>query len=202
MAIGDVWELRLLWEASAQVCSNVFHYLQESNPSSGTAVAALSGAFEADVLPALLAIVSSSVVSPGAVIINLNDPDQYLEESWDGGPLAGSRSGQPLANVNNWSFKSPRLNPTQAPGYKRFVGVSESDISTHVTASAMSTLMDNVEIALSDPCSILSADFQMVIAERPIVLGTNPAYRLAENWVYLGLGTQISRKRPLIASFA
>lgn len=145
MASTNRYELKLRSIYGSYECFNVFHYKQ----TSGTGGALeLASSFEMQVLDDLKGITLTTVSYPDIEVVNLDDPTDFCVYSTIT-HTAGTRSGDGLPAFVAWGFRLNRATREVRNGYKRFVGVSETDQAGGSSVAGIQSALDAVELALS-----------------------------------------------------
>lgn len=201
MAATNRFELILKTLYGSYECLNVFHYKQ----TGGTGGALeLASAFDMQVLDDLAGILLTTVSFTEIAITNLDDPTDFTVYT-PIGTTQGTRSGDGLPAFVAWGFRLNRATREVRNGYKRFVGVSETDQAGGSSVPAIQTALDAVELALSTALTHAGtgSSWDLVIMrvtrnpedpELPLVGYTYTDFPVADV-VHYALTTQNTRKR-------
>jgi len=190
MSAGDVYKLVTTYTFLGEEMSNVWHYRQ--GDGSG-AVFELFEAFNAAVLPELLAIQSVGVEYLTADIINYDNPGDFGSFSYPGTTL-GTRAGESQPPFVTWAFRLNRTSRVTRNGQKRIGGVSEADVQNGVASSGVLTPLDNAAIAMGTIIEAGLDSYSPVIVRLTETPPIEPAIinNISEG-VYVRVSTQNSR---------
>lgn len=196
MAIGDVYSLVLDATLSAQQVLNVFHYqvgAEAGGPSSATE---LSDEFQASVLPEIADTLSAHWDATRLTITNIGTPADFVDLALSP-PVEGTRTGENINSVVTWSFRLNRVNPGQRVGWKRFSGLSETDVFGSTAQSGVLAALTACAAALGLSLVGSNASYLPSVVSRPIILGITPTalYNFGSA-SFAGVGSQVSRKKP------
>ena len=196
MAVGDIYQLILEGSQGAQLLKNVFHYLVSGETGGPSTAIELRQDFHTDVLPAILDTVAEDYHATRITVTNIGTPADFNDFSISPSD-DGTRLGQGIAGTICWSFRLNRVFPGQRSGWKRFSGISESDVFGATADAGVLTALSDCADALALAIDATNAEYSPAVVSRPIVLGVTPlVYYIFTSAAYAGVGTQVSRKRP------
>lgn len=198
MSVGDVYQLVLEGDLGAQSIKNVFHYLVTGESGGPATSIELRQDFQTDTLPEILDTVATDYHAVRITTTNIGTPSDFddftISPSED-----GTRTGENITATACWSFRLNRVFPGQRSGWKRFSGVSETDVYGATAQAGVLAALSACAAALAAAIVGTNAEYSPVVVSRPIVLGVTPTvYYIFTSAAYAGLGTQVSRKRPFI----
>lgn len=200
MAIGDIYELIDIQILAGQQVLNVYHYKQLADPTIGTPIAALEGAFYTFIQSLAMPAQSTSLAHLGYRVTNLDNPDEFdVLVSTETGQVAGDC----LPPFCAWAFRLNRATRSVRNGQKRVGGVPEAFQVNGVETAAAEALLVPLGIAMgaiiTEPVS--GGSFQPRILHKATEAGPGgvpPATPRADYAIssgqYTRLSTQNTRK--------
>lgn len=204
-ALNDLFQLKLHTTSSNSPITalNVFWFRLTDFGSLGVGAdmaEQLNLGFNTEILSSLNDVTSVQTVYPLIESVNYANPIDFDECTGDCSlPSNGARAGDSLPFHTCWSFRYRRPGPGFRSGYKRFAGPSEDDVGSlgNATAAAI-VLLDALASALAAEVDTpVGGKFFPVVATGVKVLGTNPSFNIVPDVDYAGIGSQVSRKKPL-----
>lgn len=203
--VNDIFQLKLFTESpsSPVTALNVFWYklLDFGGLPGGSPVAAeLSVEFKTIVGDLVAATLFTEVDLVRTEVVNYNDVlDFDICTAACGYPIPGLRTGGAAPYHVCWSYRLSRPGPGFRNGYKRFSGISEVDVNNFGEAgagvlAALNSLAGVLGLNLTTPSTVI---FEPVVVTGAKVLGVNPASYAFLGAEYAGVGSQVSRKKPL-----
>lgn len=200
MAIGDVYQTVLSSTLGAQSMKNVFHHIVGAEVGGPSNAGELAAEIEATLVPSIATVVTDGTLQTGLEVVNIGTITDFVDVLFSP-PVAGDRVGEPVNSVVCWSFRYNRSGPGQRSGWKRFSGISESDIIFDAPIGSVALLLDAVALVLHTSLVGANASYIPVVVKRPIFLGTTPLFFYSPPSIdYAGVGSQVSRKRPFLGS--
>lgn len=198
MSVGDVYSLVLEGDLGAQSIKNVFHYLVTGEVGGPSTSIELRQDFQTDVLPDILDTLATDYHAVRLTTTNIGTPADFddftISPSED-----GTRPGENVTATACWSFRLNRIFPGQRSGWKRFSGISETDVYGATAQAGVIAALTACAAALATAILGTNAEYSPVVVSRPIVLGITPVnYYIFISAAYAGVGTQVSRKRPFV----
>lgn len=196
---GHLIQLKMFGACIGHQTLNVFNYQQITAVDLPNSSLALIRAFQDQVQPDILAVMSSFAAITLLEAANMSVVGADFASAVAGYPLTGFRAGEVLPAFNAYSYRYIRATRASRNGYKRFSGVSESDVNNGTAAGAIIALLNALETSLAatviDPVS--SVEFAPVIAR--VTYSGTPA---VPTWTYFqiagvefrGVTSQTSRK--------
>lgn len=194
MASGDRYQITDVQALLAQQCLNVYYY----KAVSGSTLTALTAAtaFVTTLLPLILIVQSGQVTHAGINVINLDDPDDFLNM-----PLTtdntGGRAGDVLPPYCCWAFRWNRSSRSVRNGQKRIPGIAESDNADGIAAAGIAADLGNLAAGMAGVLDDgLSDQFEPRIVHKTIVGGVVTGYvdYGVSSVEYTRISTQNTRK--------
>lgn len=194
MAIGDVYQIRLNGTYGVGNWSNVWYYQQRSGGASDANAEDLWDEFESTVLPPLSLLQSTTILYSLLEVVNMRVTSDFyatVTTSATGGTVAGSS----LAPTVAFQYRQARPAPGTRYGYKRFIGVPESQADGALwspSSVAAYGLANAMEFELEGDLG----SWVPVIVGSPRIYGVNPPVRYdARDWTPRQyLSTQVTRQ--------
>lgn len=133
-------------------------------------------------------------------VVNYGDPTDFSTVIGGGGlPRSGDRVGAVCPANLTLSFRYERANPGLRSGWKRFGLLSEIDVAGDAISASLKTAVDILTPLLGAVLTHTGGStYAPVVAVGLKLLGVNPAYYDPPSVAYAGLGSQNSRKPPLL----
>lgn len=133
-AVGDLYQIVDAQRIDSQVALNVFFYRRTAAVLVGSPAQQVADAFDASVLPAILAIQDQGVVHEEIRVTNLYDPtDVYIKLISEAGDLSTTGPASPFDAIG---FRLVQDNGAIRNGSKRFAGVEDGMSSAGVITDA------------------------------------------------------------------
>jgi hypothetical protein len=189
--MGDfVYRLRHTATFLGQRLINVYYYGTDEVSADA---ADLGGAFIDDVIPVWQDIVVGGTASVAVDVEGVKGTGELYHADITAG---GTRVGEALPPYVAWAFRLNHAARTERNGYKRFGGVSETDVEFGVATSAMTSPLDAMAGQLSAGLPGDTPVFVPVIQRRyqDKVKLEVPTYWTFSDASYVSVSTQNSRK--------
>jgi len=194
-SVGDVVQATLEGLYLGQSWANVFHFQVTIAGGGGSAPLSVREGFVAGVLTDLLGTMNAGTHVDRLYSVNLADPTEFDDYTINDDGTFSVTNADYLPSNLAWTLRYGRANPTFRNGYKRFIGLTETQVTGNALSSVQ-TEMQNVADTLYAGWFGTTDGSQYIspfVARRPIVYGTNPAGYVPVNIQVLGLSHQNSR---------
>lgn len=179
-------------------CKNVFWYKTSDECVAGE----LNAMFLSDVLPDILAVLSSEVTATTLYTYSLTDVENFETIGITGG--VGLRGSDVMPIFNGWYFLYHRTSRLVNNGRKTFAGIAEVDVSDGVALATPLGLLEDLGVTLGSVQNIPIGKTAIPCIAKTVEY-TNPetdkTYRIPETLIpvntvtYERISTQNSRKR-------
>lgn len=201
MAIGDIYILKMFQTLYSQQMLNVWFYEQVTAGTVDDAEG-LFEAFDSDILVEWAGVVTSQVDVTRVEVFNPEIPTDFF----DGTPTnnqgtraagAGTRSSSYVAA----GFRSNRAGPGSRASYKRFSGLSETDMDANSLQASFLDLpaVGNLQAAMANVIELSGADssYKPIQVKHPVPLGIPVVVNFGiTSWSVPYLTSQVSRRAP------
>ncbi len=196
MPAGDLYLLQDFQDYAGGAVDIINAYAYRQTSGAGVALD-LANAFEAQLLPDIVAAQSAVMRHHRADVINLDDPADFDSSAYAGSPV-GSRGGDGLPAFVAYAFKYVRTTRAVRNGQKRIPGVAEPDQANGVVVGGITTLLGALETALESTLTDGSGNvWTPRIYRRAEPSRTPPVVRAdfpISNVLFSRISTQNSRK--------
>lgn len=158
MSLGDIYELTHDQRLLGQQVINRYHF--ENTDIAGDAED-LAEAFNLDVLPFVQAAQHQDVTYVRLVIVNYDDPTDFVEFDLTG--QGGGRTTSPVMPSHICGQLVLRRSSREIRnGFKRYAGVTEADVTANSLTQAYQDLLSDIATALINPIdNIAGAIFRL-----------------------------------------
>ena len=191
MALGDLYTLRLQYTFLGKAMENTFFYEQTLG---ALGASFLASSFEAQLVPEIALIQSSSVTYERIVVVNLDDTGDFHTEAVVQG---GSIAGEALPPYAAWGYTRFSTDRRIRSGGLRFGGVAESSQDDGFATAAQVILLDALESELAAEVSNVPGTLKWGLrlhTDGNIATGGSPLTIPVASVIFRRLTTQSSRK--------
>lgn len=169
-----------------QFGENILNIYQAERANSGEDAQTVADSYANDILPVIRLLQPDSVANIDLDVKNLDNPTDFHVQSLSS--AAGLRSGLELASFNAAEIRFPRLRTDMRNGFKRFVGLLETDVANQdIQAPALALIQDIADAIVADWTSSIDSHVvaHYVIIKRVCTVivpegDPCPSYRLPE----------------------
>ena len=200
MAVGDIYQYTVVQELEGQQVLNVYHYICRAVGTATNIPIALETVFNTIMIGAIKPIQTTDLKYRGAIIINLDNPDEFISGSLT---ATGDVAPDTMPPFVTWAFRLNRASRSVRNGQKRIGGVPEQfvtlGVATPLALTYLEVLAPLFSAILVEPTT--GATFEPRILHRATAEGpggTPPATPRADYAVassqYVSVSSQNSRK--------
>lgn len=126
MPADDLYEITVDGTINNQTIKNIYHYQQMTGTDNADNLFDL---FEADVIPKILDLASTSYTLDTVTVVNKEDPTDFWVQSVG---LNGNQTGENMPTHDAWSFEWVTRRTDAKSGGKRLAGVIEATLNNGV----------------------------------------------------------------------